>query len=222
MCSTQNGSDERLGSRVPVSAHRTRHRLKRSRPALSPRFKTGGVKVMTACRFCCSFPREVAIAHRTLRRNFRCRWKQIGTLCMSPAHFETPVLGALALRPTLDHFRTPLVHPRNSPRTWWNLILCVNTARRTPNRTLVFTRCTGTCHRGALHSYRRGRTGWTRRTRVCSVWHETVDTKKSCDCRRKIQVLSVHIRHYFNQTFDECSHCLIMCMTFLYLPWVMT
>ena len=186
MYSTQNGSDERLGSRVPVSAHRTCHRLKRSRPALSPRFKTGCVKVMTACRFCCCFPRKFTVAHRTLRRHFRCRWKQIGTLCMSPAHRILLVLGALALRPTLDHFRTPFVHPWNSPRTRWNLILCVNTACRTPNRTLVFTRCTGTCHRGALHSYRWGRTRWTGRTRVCSVWHEPVNTKESCDGRGKI------------------------------------
>jgi len=169
-----------------VSAHRTRHSLKRCRTTVFPRFKARNVKVMSTCRFCRRFPCEVAIAHSTLRRHFRCRWKQVGAFCMSPTHRILFVLGALALRPTLDHFWAPFVHPWESPWGPWVRIRYVNPARRTPNRALVFTRCTGTRHRGALYSYGWRWTGWTRWTRICSVWYESMNTKKRYYCRREI------------------------------------
>ena len=156
------------------------------------------------------FPREVAVAHSTLRRHFRCRWKQVRLFRMSPAHRVLFVLGALALRSTLGHLRTPLVLSRKST---WSRNRCMNPTRRTPNRTLVSTRRAATCQGRAWNSYRWGRTRRAGRTRVRSVWHETMNTKKSGDCRREIQVGTVHFRHYVDQTFDE-SHCLIRCTTF--------
>ena len=93
----------------------------------------------------------------------------------------------------------------------------MNPTRRTPNRTLVSTRRTGTCYPRTRDSHGRGRTWRAGRTRVCSVWVETMDTKERCYCRREIQVVTVNLDDYVNQTFDERSHCLIRCTTFLYL-----
>ena len=161
---------------------------------------------MPARRFCCCFPCEVTVTHSTLRRHFRCRWKEIRLFRMSPAHRVLLVLGALALRPALDRLRTPFIHTWKSSWGPWYRIRCMNPTRRTPSRTLVFTRCTGACHPRTRESHWRGRTRRAGRTRICSVRHETMDTKESGDCRRQVQVVTVHIRHYFNQTFDECCH----------------
>jgi len=186
MYSILSRSDKRLGSRVRVSAHRTRHRLKRSRSTLSPRFKTGGVKVMSARRFCGCFPCKFAVAHRTLRRYLGRRRKEVRLFRMSPAHWISLVLGALALRSTLDRLRAPFVFSRKSPWGSRSRIRCMNTTRRASNRTLVFTRRTSPRHTRTRESYRRGRTRRAGRTRVRSVWHETMVTEKSCDCRREI------------------------------------
>ena len=168
------------------------------------------MKVVSAHSLGRCFPREVAVAHSTLRRHFRCRWKQVRLFRMSPAHRVLFVLGALALRSTLGHLRTPLVLSRKST---WSRNRCMNPTRRTPNRTLVSTRRTGTCHCRTWNSYRWGRTRRAGRTRIRPVRYETMNTKKSGDCRREIQVGAVHFRDYVDQTFDE-SHCLIRCTTF--------
>ena len=168
------------------------------------------MKVVSAHSLGRCFPREVAVAHSTLRRHFRCRWKQVRLFRMSPAHRVLCVLGALALRSTLGHLRTPLVLSRKST---WSRNRCMNTTRRTPNRTLVFTRRTATCQGRARYPCRWWRTWRTGRTRIRPVRYETMNTKKSGDCRREIQVGAVHFRHYVDQTFDE-SHCLIRCTTF--------
>ena len=138
--------DQRFGSRVCVSAHRTRHRLERRRSTLSPRLKTTNVKVVSASCFCGCFPCKFAVAHSTLRRHFRGWWEEVRLFRMSPTHRVLLVLGALALRSIFGHLRTPLVCRRNS--TWGTLgrILRMNPTRRTPESTLVFTRCTSTCH----------------------------------------------------------------------------
>jgi hypothetical protein len=172
---------------------------------------------MPTCCFCGCFPRKFVVAHSTLRRHFWSWWKEVRLFCMSPAHRVLLVLGALALCSILRRLRTPFVYRRKS--TWGTLgrILRMNPTRRTPNRTLVFTRCTGTGQGRAWNAYRRWRTGRTGRTRVCSVWNKTMNTKERCDCRREIQIRTVRLDDYVNQTFDECSHCLIRCTTFLYL-----
>jgi hypothetical protein len=129
MCSTRSEHDKRLGPRVPLPAHRTRHCLMRSCSTLSPRFKTVDMEVMSTYSFCSCFCREVTVAHSTLRRDFRGWWKQVSTLRMSLTHWITLVLGALALRPTSDHLLAPLVFLRN---TSWSRILYMNPTRRKP------------------------------------------------------------------------------------------
>jgi hypothetical protein len=170
--------------------------------------------MMSACSLCRCFPGEVAVAHRTLRRHFRCRWKQVRLFRVSPAHRILLILGALAWRSTLGHLRTPFVLSRKST---WGRIRCMNPTRRTPNRTLVFTRRTGTCHPRTRESHRWWRARLAGRTRIRSVRYETMDTKKSDGCRREIQVLTVHLDDYVNQTFDECFHCLFDKVLYLYL-----
>lgn len=59
----RNRSDERSGIRVTVSAHRTRHRLKRRRATLFPRLEARDVKVVSARRLGRRFPRQVVVAH---------------------------------------------------------------------------------------------------------------------------------------------------------------
>jgi hypothetical protein len=176
-------SDEWFGSRVCMSAHRTCHRLKRSRSTLSPRLEASDMKVMTACRFRGCFPRKVAIAYCTLRRHLWWRWKEVRLFCMSPTHWIILVLGALALRSTFDHLRTPFSLHRNCSWSPWSRIRCMNTTCRATNGTFVFTWCTGVCHPRARGSYRRGRTRRAGRTRVRAMWHETMGTKESCDGR---------------------------------------
>jgi hypothetical protein len=178
MYSTHDTSDERLGSRVCVSAHRTRHRLERRRSTLSPRFEAGDMKVVSACSLCRCFPGEVAVAHSTLRRHFRCRRKQVRLFRVSPAHRILLILGALARRSTLGHLRAPFVLSRKST---WGRIRCMNPTRRTPKRTLVFTRRTGTCHPRTRESHRWWRARRAGRTRIRPVWHETMNTEKRCD-----------------------------------------
>ena len=138
-------SDERLRSRVRMSAHRTRHRLKRSRSTLSPRFKAIYMKVMSTRRFCGCFPCKVTVTYSTFRRHIWWRRKKVCPFRVSPTHCIILVLGAFALRSTFDHLRTPFTFYRNSSWGPWSRIRCMNTARSASNCTLVFTRCTGVC-----------------------------------------------------------------------------
>jgi hypothetical protein len=166
MYSIQNTSDERLGSRVRMSAHRTRHSLKRSRSTLSPRLETVDVKMMSTSCFCGCFPRKVTVAHSTFSRYIG-RWrKKVRPFRVSPTHWIILVLCAFALRSTLDHLRTPFVYRRYS--TWgpWSRIRCMNTTRCTPICTLVSTWCTGMCQCRAWQPYGNGQTRWARWTRV--------------------------------------------------------
>lgn len=148
---------------------------------------------MPAHRLGRCFPCEVAVAHGTFSRHFRWWRKQIRTLCVTPAHWISLVLWALALCSILDHLRTPLVLNRKTPRSPWGWCFRVNQTCRAPNRTLVSTRCTGTCNCRTLYTYRWGRTRLTRRPCVCPVWCETVNTKEICNYRRDIQVGTVRL-----------------------------
>lgn len=186
MYSTQNVPNEWFGSRVSVSTHRTRHCLERSGSTLSPRLEAVDMEMMSACSLGCCFPCKVTVTYSTFRRYIWWRRKEVRFFRMSPAHRVGFVFSALALCPAMNHLRAPCIIRGNTSRGSLCRNICMNPTRRTSNRTLIFTWCTGTCQCWARESYWRRRTRWARRTRVCSVWHKPVGSKKSCDDRRNI------------------------------------
>ena len=200
MSSTRRRPDERFRIRMCVSTHGTCHRLKRIEPTLSPRRKAVDVKVVSARRFRRRFPRQIVVAHSTLRRHFWWWREEIRLFRMSPAHWKILVLATLALCSTSDHLRTPGRLVRDASRRWG----CrVDHTRRTSRSTFVFTRRSSSSRCRTRKSYG---WGWARRTGrscVCPVRDEAMHAKKLGDCWWNVQIGLVNPIHNGYKILDE-------------------
>lgn len=198
---------KRLGIRISMSAHGTRHCLVRCGPALFPLGKTRCVKVMPTCRLGRRLLAHIVVANCTFGRNLRWRWKKFCTFRMSPAHRQVFVLGALAWRTTLDSLCAPRSWYRKSPR-YTRSARSMNKACRISRGTLIFTGCTRPCDsRAGSTRRRRWRARWAK---IRVVRSKPMDTEKMSHVGRYEQVGTVSLKDDVCEPFNQRHFCLFV------------